>query len=483
VEIGARGSDWTRLHPFQLHEQVLQDVLGFVRRDLAGAEVTEQRRPVLEEGRLDSCCSRFRFENDDASPCRATDLSRRAGLSSGHNVSNADRLAAEQRIWQVRFDTVFRAGVRHRSNAVEERMMVRRWCLFLCASFGTLWSIAAPGQSAGAEQNPPFDGALSVMTYNVKGAPWPVTSGRGRDLRAIAERLGQLRHVGRNPQIAILQEAFSADARAIARRAGYRYVAAGPSSEQRTTYPVSEADARFLAGRHMWRGERFGKLFDSGLLILSDFPITRTSRIAYPAFACAGFDCMANKGALLATIEIPGAPAPVDIVATHLNSRRSAHVADGRSLYAYERQIDLLSAFIQANRDPNHPLIVAGDFNVGAASTRGTALYAAVARWGGGEAPVGALATVAANDEAGRQVLGQDAIAAIHRNTDFEFVAAGRRAELTPRDVNVPFGVEPSGRMLSDHIGYAITFRLAPIPLDTGATGAGSLRAGIIHAP
>jgi endonuclease/exonuclease/phosphatase family metal-dependent hydrolase len=365
-------------------------------------------------------------------------------------------------------DADFRAGFRHRSNALEGLTMMRRWWLFLCTGFGMLWSIAALSQGSVPRSNPglAFDGTVSVMTYNVKGAPWPVTRGRGRDLRAIGERLRRLRLAGRNPHIAILQEAFSADAHAIARHAGYEYVATGPSASDRTPYSLSEADARFVGGRRWLSGERFGKLFDSGLLILSDYPITRTTRIAYPAFACAGFDCMANKGALLATIEISGAPAPVDIVATHLNSRRSAHVADARSLYAYERQVTLLSQFIRANRDPDHPLIVAGDFNVGRAPARGAALSTASGRWGDSAPVVEALNAIATNDAASRQVLSQDATAAIQRNTDFEFVAAGRRARLVPQDVSVPFGIEPSGQMLSDHIGYAITFRLASTFVD-----------------
>ena len=45
----------------------------------------------------------------------------------------------------------------------------------------------------------------------------------------------------------------------------------------------------------------------SGLQILSDYPILRVRRMAFPAFACAGYDCLANKGALLVTVRLPGA--------------------------------------------------------------------------------------------------------------------------------------------------------------------------------
>lgn len=328
-----------------------------------------------------------------------------------------------------------------------------RWLQPLFALLGVLSAAPAAGQAPIAA---PGDGTLSVMTYNVKGAPWPITHGRGRDLRAIGDRLRQLRAEGRQPHIVLLQEAFSGDAYGIARRAGYRFVIPGPGPGERTASPASAADTQFLAARSLWRGELSGKLFGSGLLLLSDYPVTQVRRLAFPAFACAGFDCLANKGALFATIELPG-ETPVDIVATHLNSRHSAHVADTRSLYAFGRQVALLSDFIMSSRNPDHPLIVAGDFNVGAAPARGRALSASVPGWGAGTPVVEALEVAAGGQP------GDDARAAVHRNTDFEFIAAGRSAELVPMTVEVPFGREPSGRMLSDHIGYAVTFALHPV--------------------
>jgi endonuclease/exonuclease/phosphatase family metal-dependent hydrolase len=354
-------------------------------------------------------------------------------------------------------------------NAVSNRTRLRRtnmagWRNLLLAALGALASTAAAAQSAGPA--PAFDGALSVMTYNVKGAPWPVTHGRGHDLRAIGDRLRQLRTEGRNPHIVLLQEAFSADARAIARRAGYRFVVRGPGAGERTPEPASAPDAAFLASRSFFHGERSGKLFDSGLLLLSDFPVTGVHRLSYPDFACAGLDCMANKGALLATVEIPGAPAPVDIVTTHLNSRHHARVADSRSLYAYSRQVALLAQFIAANRDPSHPLIVAGDFNVGRAPARGSALEASLPAWGANVPVAEALAVVG---RGGQAPLTADAEAVVRRNTDFEFFVPGQLAALTPRAIDVPFGREATGGMLSDHLGYTITFGLAPRPLDIAA--------------
>lgn len=332
------------------------------------------------------------------------------------------------------------------------------WRNLLLVALGAFASTAAAAESAAPA--PAFDGSLSVMTYNVKGAPWPVTHGRGRDLRAIGDRLRQLRADGRNPHIVLLQEAFSADARAIARQAGYRFVVRGPGAGERTRQPTSALDAAFLAARSFFHGERSGKLFDSGLMLLSDFPVTNVHRLSYPDFACAGIDCMANKGALLATVQIPGAPAPIDIVTTHLNSRHHARVADSRSLYAYSRQVALLAQFIAANHDPSHPLIVGGDFNVGRAPARGSALEASLPAWGASVPVSEALAAVA---HAGTTPLSADTEAVVRRNTDFEFFLPGQLATLTPRAIDVPFGREAGGGMLSDHLGYTITFGLTAL--------------------
>src|SRR4051812_39302953 len=69
----------------------------------------------------------------------------------------------------------------------------------------------------------PFDGTLSLLTYNIEGAPWPFAWNRPAAFVRIADRLRMLRRSGRNPQIVVLQEAFSEGARAIGRETGYRY--------------------------------------------------------------------------------------------------------------------------------------------------------------------------------------------------------------------------------------------------------------------
>lgn len=338
------------------------------------------------------------------------------------------------------------------------------WALSL-GLFGAVASQnAMAGRASASVLTPAYAGSISVMTYNVKGGPWPIAHHRGPDLAAIGDRLAQLRADGRNPHVVLLQEAFSGQARSIARRGGYSVVVEGPAASDRTKEAISVEDTKFLAGGRPWHGEGLGKMFDSGVMVLSDYPVTNIRRIAYPKFACAGLDCMANKGAVLVTIDVPGAVSPVDVVATHLNSRHSSRVRDDRSLYAYQRQVALLSAFIAANRNPDHPLIVAGDFNVGRAPLRGAALNASLPLWSGGAPVTEALHSIVADEHARGAASEPGVDAVLARNTDFEFTIAGRRAALVPMDTSVSFGREPSGRMLSDHIGYSVTFGIASRP-------------------
>jgi endonuclease/exonuclease/phosphatase family metal-dependent hydrolase len=340
------------------------------------------------------------------------------------------------------------------------KRLVPALCLsFFCAASACGGPAAVPGGAAPAR---PFDGTLSVLTYNVEGVPWPFAWNRPAAFAQIADRLRALRALGRNPQLVLLQEAFTPDAQAIGREAGYRYVVEGPSEAEADGTRPGIADGRFEAAGHWWFGESDGKAVGSGLMLLSDYPIVRVRRMAYPAFACAGFDCLANKGALLATVRIPGAPSPVDIVTTHLNSRQHSGVDDARSLYAYDRQSALLTAFVNRWHDPALPLIVAGDFNAGRAPPRWSALRRAVAGWRGAAPFQDALSDVVQARRARGAPLPADISAILRRAEDWQFFAPGRDATLAALAVRIPFGHEPDGSMLSDHIGYIALFRLDP---------------------
>jgi endonuclease/exonuclease/phosphatase (EEP) superfamily protein YafD len=160
------------------------------------------------------------------------------------------------------------------------------------------------------------------------GRSRPGVHKRSRQLK----RLRQLRSLGQQPQVLVLEEAFTPSARSIGRDSGYRSVAVAGSPTP----------------------------FGSGLEIASDLPILDVKRFTYRA--CAGFDCIAAKGAMLATIRLPKG-IRIQIAATHLNSHRASGSDDSDANRAYFAQIDALSWFIAENRDSKLPLLVVGDFN------------------------------------------------------------------------------------------------------------------------
>jgi len=304
---------------------------------------------------------------------------------------------------------------------------------------------------------PTFDGSLSVLTYNVKGLPWPVAQGRPAALERIGNQLRALHVAGKAPHVVVLQEAFTAEAQAIGVAAGYGYIAQGPTAGDVRSPGMSEDDEAYAADARWWSGETEGKFVGSGLQVLSSYPVVAVYRMAFPAFACAGFDCLANKGALLVRIAIPDAPTPVDVLTTHLNSRRASRVSDSRSIYAYQRQVTELTRFVRRVHDPRLPLIAAGDFNVGMALPRRTALLGAVRReWLPGRMVRNALDELAGQHGA----LEPDAAHAWQRARDWQFYADGTDGRLTLTGVDVPFGRDNAGGMLSDHVGYTARFRL-----------------------
>lgn len=301
--------------------------------------------------------------------------------------------------------------------------------------------------------------AFSVLTYNIHGLPWPLASARPEAFDAMAARLRTMRAAGVQPHVVVLQEAFTADAKAIGRRSGYRYIVAGPGRDLANT-AQPDADERAFASADTWRrGEGIGKFVDSGLEILSDYPVLAVRRVAFPTFACAGYDCLANKGALLVRLAVPGMPTPIDVVTAHLNSRGASGAPIRRSIAAYRQQVDMLTAFVAHSRDPANPLIVAGDFNVSGPARLAYLTNRAETAWTGANDALRHCYTPAR--PCGAQ-LPEDADRALRHGRDWQFYAPGHAAALAPIALTVPFGHEPGGGMLSDHIGYATAYRIIP---------------------
>ena len=342
---------------------------------------------------------------------------------------------------------------------IVRREMSRRPWMLAFLIFAVLALLATRGTARGRPAftlaDHPAEVGLSVMTYNIEGLPWPVRFGRAEAMAAIGDRLATMRAAGRQPRVVLLQEAFSDDARAIRTTTGYRYAAFGPADSAAGAEAVKPEDRRFQDEGSFFTGERSGKLVGSGLLILSDYPIRVVKSAPFPAYACAGYDCLANKGMVLAELALPDG-GRVAIIDLHLNSKGASGVSGERADAAFERQTEALAAFVAANRVDGVPMVVAGDFNIGQRPDRLAMVRAAL-----GAATPDVLSLCADRQAGCAGGLPVDADASRRRAKDWQFLLPSGGGELRVRRIAVPFGREADGTMLSDHIGYAAYLELA----------------------
>jgi endonuclease/exonuclease/phosphatase family metal-dependent hydrolase len=314
---------------------------------------------------------------------------------------------------------------------------------------------APPPSITYAQQMPrPAPQALTVLSYNVEGLPWPAARGRSTAAHAIAAALRALRDQGDAPQVVAIQEGFRAADRHIGRWAGYAYSAFGPSDHDRGAAATTPAEWQFARDANSVKGELAGRHVGSGLAIFSDFPILWVKQKPFPAYACAGFDCLANKGMLAVALQVPGSAMPVILIDTHLNSRTASGTRDARSTYAYERQVDALSLFVGEVAPAGAPVVLVGDFNVGGERERAPYVLNTLI------APSGLVIAAAEQDcgPACRQPApaSPDAAAMLKRaKTMLAF--RGLTPDAAPPAV---FGRASDGTMLSDHIGLAVRFAL-----------------------
>ena len=297
---------------------------------------------------------------------------------------------------------------------------------------------------------------LRVMSYNVKGLPWPFAVQRKAALDAIGMRLAAMRKADDHPQIVVLQEAFLDDAKRIGRLGGYRHLAFGAGPATAAILPAPPIGGRYASQASWLKGEDFGPVLDSGLALFSDYPIERIERLTFPQGACAGYDCLASKGVLIAWIRLPGRREPLAVATTHLNSLNSSGVPEARSNAAFAWQYGSLHAFARSRIGGDQAAIVAGDFNLGGDVQR----FATADRIG---APLSR-----AHDAVG-ETLARDAVAMADRaearavsarRTDRQYYRSGRGLTLQPTGIEIPFPMTGAARPLSDHpgvmVGYAI---------------------------
>jgi endonuclease/exonuclease/phosphatase family metal-dependent hydrolase len=295
---------------------------------------------------------------------------------------------------------------------------------------------------------------ISVLIYNVEGLPWPARRGRGRALDDIGAALARLRAAGAAPDIIMVQEAFTRRGAAIGVAADYPFVAAGPRASDRRSAAGADIPRDFAKARRFLKGERFPKVLNGGLYIFSKFPIRRAASDPFSARACAGFDCLSNKGALLASVDIPGAPTPVDFLTTHMNAQGASRVDLDRTHVAHRLQTDEIAKFLTAHRGEDHPLIFGGDFNMRNASNRLEHFtyrkpYHIVRHY----------CTVAVDDCDVR--MSWDGDAPWLDTQDLQGFDDGALVTLRPARVEAMFDGPETGGKLSDHDGYLVTYRLS----------------------
>ena len=302
---------------------------------------------------------------------------------------------------------------------------------------------------------------LSVLTYNVEGLPFPFALGRDKAAGDIAARLKALRETGDQPHVVVLQEAFGKAQKSIGGAAGYRYIAFGPGKRLQSDEKMDDQDRVYSRGARFMKGETWGKWRGSGLVILSEYPIVSVSRAAFPAWACAGSDCLANKGVLLANVAVPGVGTPVAVIATHMNAKNISGVSKERFNGAFDMQVRTIGRFLSTHLAPDTPYILAGDTNIGKSVERRVtfeAMLSGLPRATEGGVVHTALATCFAAASGCTLASTDDARLSYQRNKDWQVYGDGATTPLRPLAINVPFGRNRQGTMLSDHVGYTALY-------------------------
>lgn len=294
---------------------------------------------------------------------------------------------------------------------------------------------------------------ISVLIYNVEGLPWPARKNRKEKLLQIGAELKRLRDSGEGPDVVMLQEAFTKSAVEIAKTSGYENVVAGPARSFKRQEEGAEIPREFKKKRKRFRGERFGKFLDSGIYILTDHTVVSYAKDPFSRRACAGFDCLANKGILFARIQLEGVPEALDLFTTHMNSQKASGVKITRANQAHEYQVDEISIFLDAYRDKNNPFVFAGDFNMGNNLSR--LLYFTYKQ---PHNIVRHYCTVIVQDC--DVEMSWDGDAPWLDTQDLQFFGKGKNVNLRPIHVQAVFDEESAAGKLSDHDGYLVTYRL-----------------------
>lgn len=161
---------------------------------------------------------------------------------------------------------------------------------------------------------------VSIITYNIQKFPWSFKT---------FEKLYQLL---KNHSIILLQECFD---------------------------ETSESLDEYFPDYHICRGVLKNlNIMNSGLVILSKFPILKTSFQPFTVCNPLTFDVLSEKGFLSALIDIGNGNKPFYVINTHLQSC-DFHRYDDHAVLQLNEINKYISTFIKNNK-----YILGGDFNI-----------------------------------------------------------------------------------------------------------------------
>ncbi|CAN7301803.1 endonuclease/exonuclease/phosphatase family protein [Phenylobacterium sp. LjRoot219] len=304
---------------------------------------------------------------------------------------------------------------------------------------------------------------LDVMTYNIEGLAFPARMNRGPRLAAIGKQLAALRQTGDAPDIVLFQEVFSDAARNAVTIAGYPHTIHGPGRGHKRALPAAKA-VRVGAGRRSFKRGEIGLKFTSGgLAIASRYPIEMHKSEPFASKSCAGFDCLANKGALFARVMLPGVPDPIDIFDTHMNSRTASGAPPRRTLPIHHAQAGELASFIDAVNNVGNPTLLGGDFNMRRSEARFDFLEPLL--------PLTLVRRFCQTLGSGCDVrMSSDGDAPWMDTQDLQFFRSGTRVQVRPIRIEALFDGSTDSPQLSDHDAVRVVYELTwPSPDTTQA--------------
>jgi len=198
---------------------------------------------------------------------------------------------------------------------------------------------------------------FSVLSYNVQGVP--LISKNHWRLNLIGELLAQRRAKGTEPDVVLIQEAFAKRSRDLVAIADYPYVVYGPSRKDPSKIirrEIFDLMGLFHFEKDFWKKI---KLLKSGLIIMSNHPITQAHSMAFGKKDCNGIDCPVNKGVMHARIKIKDTPFELDLFNTHMDAHTRPEDREAR-----RKQIDFIDRLMKTVAEKGTPVIFVGDFNM-----------------------------------------------------------------------------------------------------------------------